>query len=227
MSSEPEKKSSQFWAKPAPITLLGVVVLGLVGSTLYDLLVKPGLTGFGRLILDVLTLGSQRVLDSSYASAALDPTPVTGLLLLQGALIATCIPGFLMVARRMANKEEERLEKKTKDLAEDKLAPALAEELARLKRKFARLRLVFWSVFSLWIIMALVSFAVHNQSILVWRLFNANMATISAVASPNEIAGFRAEFAQMRTKAAYLELTNKMSKFAADRRITLYVIETW
>ncbi len=109
MSNENSTNSkSWFLTKQAPITVIGVLVLGIVGSTLYDLLVKPGLSTFGRFCLDVITLGSQTVKDYAYASAALDPTPVTNLYLLQIIIIAAGFPAARMIERKISTNRKEK-----------------------------------------------------------------------------------------------------------------------
>jgi hypothetical protein len=104
-------KPGQWWSKPAPITIIGVVLLGVLGSILYDLLVKPGLTTGGRVVLKILTLGSATLRDAAYESAALDPTPVTGLLLLYiPVMVALGIPLFLF-GQRKGRKRRGKLKK--------------------------------------------------------------------------------------------------------------------
>jgi 4-amino-4-deoxy-L-arabinose transferase-like glycosyltransferase len=227
MESKAPIKPASIWAKPAPITLLGVVILGIVGSTLYDLIVKPGLTGVGRLVLNVLTLGSQRLLDSVYAAASLDPTPVTGLLLLQGALLAASLPAVSMFSRRMVERDKERIEERTKDLKADDQQALLKGERDRLKKRLNKLRSLFWLIFLPWLVMAVVAFALHNQSILVWRVFQANLQAIGPVATPQEIAKFRSEFALMNSKADYLAIMEQMTKVARERHAKLIETETW
>ncbi len=227
MQQEPVSSKKSIWSKQAPITIAGVVLLGIIGSTLYDLLVKPGLTKFGRFALDVLTLGSKRLLDSSYASASLDPNPVTGLLLLQGALLAASYPAFVMLGKWVAERERDKIEQRTKDLPEGDVNAAIERERDRLSKKVKRLTLSFWIMFLPWILMAVLAFSVHNQSVLVWRVFNANLVIISPKATPVEIAQFRAKFASMKSKSDYVTLSNTMSTLAKERGIELHTVETW
>src|SRR5205807_1241025 len=65
------------------------IILGAIGSGVWDSLAKPGLSRFGRIILNTVTLGSESARDSAYSSAALDPTPIAPLLII---LILSFIP---------------------------------------------------------------------------------------------------------------------------------------
>jgi hypothetical protein len=219
--------SQPFWAKQAPITFVGVILLGLICSTLYDLLVKPGLTGFGRFTLDFLTLGSKQMLDSSYASAALDPNPVTGLLLLQGALLAAFMPAFTLLGKKIGERNRENFEQSIKGLPEDQVVPKLEIERNRLVKRIKRLMISLWILLLPLIVMMLIAFSMHNQSVLVWRVFNANLAIITPVAAPKQIAEFKAMFAQMKSKEEYVLLTSQMTNFAAQHGVQLHAVETW
>ena len=71
-----------FLSKKAPLTLLGVFLLGIAVSALYDLIIKPGLNGISRVAFDTVTFSSQRIKDYSFSTAALDPTAIPSILLL-------------------------------------------------------------------------------------------------------------------------------------------------
>src|SRR2546427_8335681 len=57
------------------------IILGIIGSGLWDMVVKPGVTGFGRFTLSLFTLGSVTLRNAAYSSAALDPTPLPALMI--------------------------------------------------------------------------------------------------------------------------------------------------
>ncbi|PYS27914.1 MAG: hypothetical protein DMF75_19615 [Acidobacteria bacterium] len=75
-TTPPGKKRRIAWV------VLGTVILGAVGSGLWDLLMKPGVSRFGRLFLGIITFGSKTLRDSAYSSAALDPTSLPALVIL-------------------------------------------------------------------------------------------------------------------------------------------------
>ena len=63
-----DRRKSVVWA------ILGAIILGAIGSGLWDMLAKPGLGTVGRLLLNIVTLGSKTIRDAAYSSAALNPT---------------------------------------------------------------------------------------------------------------------------------------------------------
>jgi hypothetical protein len=79
---------------PAPTTIFGLLVFGIVTFIVTDLLLRPGLSAAGRVLLNIITFGSSAVRDATYATAALDPTPLpalSGLSLLSGGLCGTVV----------------------------------------------------------------------------------------------------------------------------------------
>src|SRR5205814_206691 len=93
-------------------TILGVIVLIVGVSLLYDFLVKPGITNVGRFLLDVITLGSKSIRDSAYSSAALNPTPLSALIILFGVFYASLMLAGSLSGRKAGMKSGEREAKK-------------------------------------------------------------------------------------------------------------------
>src|SRR2546423_480145 len=71
-----DRRKSVVWA------ILGAIILGAIGSGLWDMLAKPGLGTVGRLLLNIVTLGSKTIRDAAYSSAALNPTALPSLIFL-------------------------------------------------------------------------------------------------------------------------------------------------
>ena len=227
MSSESPDKASRFWTKPAPLTIVGVVLLGIVGSTLYDLLVKPGLSSFGRFCLDVVTLGSATARNAAYSSAALDPTPVTSLYILQIIILLGFLPAARMVERTLFRTREREFESRIENVVPEQRKELIAGEIGRLKRKLRFLTRFFWVVFIVWVGMAVVAFAIHNQSVVIWRAFHANLEIISPVTTESEAKQLRASFASMQNSSDYQVLRKRMEDIAEGHRLKLRSIETW
>ena len=185
IENRPKADSQPFWMRRAPITVVGVILLGIVGSTVYDLLVKPGITSFGRFILDIITLGSTTLRNAAYSSAALDPTPVTSLVLLQAGLFVVAFPAVRLIARARNDREKEMIRKKLENAVEGEKD---AQEPERLKRKIRKLKIFFWAIFIPWWIVLFVAFAVHNQSVVVWRAFNVNLTILAPQITPDQKA---------------------------------------
>lgn len=228
-----EKKSDDakpLWLKQAPITIVGVLVLGIVGSTLYDLLVKPGLTSAGRQILDAITFGSVTLKNAAYSSAAIDPTPVTSLVLLQAALAVATLPAIGLVVQSIVKREIDvlkRMSNEENNLGNSEIKQRLELKQNQIAKKLRVLVWLFWLIFLPWISVVLVAFSVHNQSVLVWRAFNANMAILEPHVTREEVLALRAKYAQMETGDAYKAIQDEMSLLANERGAKLKSIQTW
>jgi hypothetical protein len=222
-----KEKAPFFWLRQAPITIVGVLILGIIGSTLYDLLVKPGLTSFGRFVLNVVTLGSTTLKNAAYSSAALDPTPISALVLLQAALFLVTLPATRLLARSLANRDTDELEKKLNDAPKGEKKQKLTVELSRLKRKLKIMTLAFWTIFLPTYLALLVAFSVHNQSVIVWRAFNANLAILGPQITVDERLTLHSMFASMETGNDYKVIQARMKKLAESKGMKLKSIETW
>lgn len=223
-----ENNTSQpFWLRQAPITILGVLLLGIIGSSLYDLLVKPGLTNFGRFVLDAVTLGSVTVKDAAYSSAAMNPTPVSALVLLQAGLFLTTLPALSILGRTIARRETNTIEFKLEKAYEEERKEKILEEMNKLTKKLRKLRLAFWLLFVPWFFALAIGFSVHNQSVLVWRAFNVNLAILGSQITTDERLMLQSQFAKMNTGDDYKKIREHMSKLADSRGVKLKTIETW
>ena len=104
-------------------------------------MVKPGITKVGRLILDIFTLGSIALKDAAYSSAALDPTSLSGLALLQLGIVILTIPSIdVYIRTKMIRRND--LDNET-DIEKEKIV----SELNVLERKIKILEISFWVVF--------------------------------------------------------------------------------
>lgn len=227
MSTEKEVHNNKFWLRQAPITIVGVLILGIIGSTLYDLLVKPGLTNFGRFILDAITLGSESLKNAAYSSAALDPTPISGLVLLQVALVVASIPATRLIAASIFRRDKEAIQKKIDALSDEERKSELEDELDLLRSRYLVYRKIFWFIFVPWFIVLYVAFAVHNQSVVIWRTFNTNMAILRPYLSEQEFFTLRSRFSSMETGNEYKEIHHDMTQIASEKGTKLKQIETW
>ena len=215
-----------FWMRQAPITIVGVLLLGIVGSTVYDLLVKPGITSFGRFILDVISLGSSTLRDASYSSAALDPTPVSALVMLQAGLVVAAFPAIRDIIQARNSRELATVREKIKQAGEDK-KDSLEKEVGRIKKKVLKLKIFFWVIFIPWWAGLFVAFAVHNQSVVIWRVFNSNLAILAPHISSDKKAQLLAQFAAMESSSDYQSLMSQMRDLAKADSVKLRAIETW
>lgn len=211
VESEPEpdqgrtNKSASWWTELTPRAIVAALILAVVGSLLYDLIVKPGVSSAGRAMLNGLTFGSQALADSIYASASLNPTPVTALILLlalQGAFAgAALFPPFL---------------------------------LGLLKRRRAGTRSAMfkwgkWGIFALNLTIVLITFVgvlLHSAAVGVWRSTQANLTMLGPEVSPQQLDRLRADFAAAQTEADFVNFQNSLERLARKANIELRSVAT-
>lgn len=151
MNSDDEKQSKWLWPRRVPLTIVGALILAIVSNILYDLLVKPGLSSFGRLFLTILTLGSETLRNSAYSSAALDPTPVTGLMILLAALLFVSLPSAGIAGRVIANwiadREEKTTKSQIKSTTTEEREAIRTKEMSRLRKKIRVLKVAVGALY--------------------------------------------------------------------------------
>lgn len=197
-----------FLSRKAPITIIGVLLFGVVGSALYDFLVKPGINIFAETLFNVLTLGSQQVKDYSFNTSALDPTSIPALiLLLSVATMAMWIPLERIVLRKIESRMRLRNTNKTKTF------------------------ILKWAVLPTLLVvhigMIFVPLNIFNQAVLVWRTFNANIAIISPFVDDQKIKILKAKFASMHTSSDYQKIRAELEAIADAKHVQLREEEPW
>lgn len=203
-------EDDRFFAfRRAPVTIAGVVFLGVSASALYDLLLKPGINGGARVLFDALTLGSQQIKDYSFNTAALDPTSLPSLTL----LIFLAVFVFLLPF------------KKVFDHALIKLLGNPREASKRKKRVVLLVVLPILTVMDLFLIF--VPLNIVNQSVLTWRAFHANLAIISPHIDEAQRSELEAQFAAMKTEEDYREIEKHLSTLGQPNQVTLRSESPW
>ena len=194
--------NKKFNAK-APSTLFGIIIIGIIVSLLYDLVVKPGLSQFGRIILNAITFGSTTIRDYAYSQAALDPTSVSALILL---LFIMLTPLSMLVSSKIVSIIKARI-----NSDEQQQKSSITKKLIQY-------------VFPL---ILLIMFSVHNQSIAIWRTFNANINIITPYISEKDKSLLVSQFSAMVKKSEYEKIHIKFSDAATKNNLILKDISLW
>lgn len=179
--------------------ILGTIVLGAIGSGLWDLVFKPGFGGFSRWIL-----GLSSVLDDAvFSTAALDPTPLPALIILilfgilPVGLMGTTL-GYLFMKK--IGKSRKR-------------SP---------KRRAGNVSVALLLAFSL-LFCAGSFFAVQvtNNSIFVWRVFQRNLDICAVYCDGTHIARIRADFRRMTNRSDFRAIQTTLNKIADENKVML------
>ncbi|MFL1583698.1 hypothetical protein NKZ05_04320 [Stutzerimonas stutzeri] len=195
--------------KRAPITIIGVVLLGIAGSALYDLFVKPGINIISKALFYFFTFGSQQVKDYSFKTAALDPTSLPSVIVLI-ALVSFVINIPLRTFIRARAQKADDVKKE-------------ANKSISLVRR--RIVLLFVLIFNVAIVF--VPFNVFNQAVVAWRVFNSNLAILAPEVAQQDILKFKAEFASMESERDYRVLEDKLERVAQSKKLNLRAERPW
>ncbi|MBD9599233.1 hypothetical protein IB252_05200 [Pseudomonas sp. PDM10] len=219
-----EKFLGMFKTK-APITIIGVIVIGVIGSAIYDAIVKPGFGVVSKFLFSVFTLGSQRMKDSAYSNAALDPSSLPSLMLLMFLIIGMVV--FVSFNTASSEMRRRRLDRGRQggDQSECRNGPTEKKPITKVKLQVA----IYTSRFSavIFLIFAYVMISTTNQSILVWRIYNANLAIIAPYTQSDQLLGIKSAFAKMRTEKEFLELYQVMKEISVKNNIELRQDVVW
>ena len=190
-------------------TIVATIFLGAVGSGIWELMFRPGLSTAGALLASISTRFESEV----YSTAALDPTPVPGLIL----LLMVCSLPFLaaimllmvafvdpVIVRMVAKSKKKMLEGATTKEHRFRL-------LSRRRKAVALIAATMLFGFGA---ISYVGYTLENEATIVWRTFNANFEVVAAHQTEPENKGLRAQFRQMKNKADFERLQTQMNQAA-------------
>jgi len=208
-------------ARRASRIVIGVIlaiILGTVGSGLWDLLFKPGIGTCGRYITGI----SSYIDNAVFTSAALDPLPLSSLIIilllattpLLGALYFVFlgfikIPFEVLMHRKLACSNE------------------TTEAHIRRLRKWLRLTAMLGVLLSVLVFSAgYTAFAVLNEAVLVWRTFNKNIDICAPFMSAEQHSSALASFRSMSTRTDFDNVKSTLNDLATQHSIVLKWYDT-
>lgn len=214
-------KFLEMFKTKAPITIIGVIVIGVIGSAIYDAIVKPGFGVVSKFLFGVFTLGSQRMKDSTYSNAALDPSSLPSLMILMLMIMGMAI---FVVGKSVSSEIYKR--RLDRDFESDgERGVTRGRVTSKNKRRIA----IYASRFSavIFLIMSYIMISTTNQSILVWRVYNANLEIITPYMQQDQVLSVRAAFAKIRTEKEFVDLYQVMNDVAVKNSIELRKDVSW
>jgi hypothetical protein len=206
-----------------PISLLGVLFIGIITNTIYDLVIKPSLLDLGNFTLRLITLGSAKVQDSIYISAALDPTATTSLKLYFWVVLLALIPMFYWINK--ITSQSQKIQKNSSELIEEIGAENIKEKIKSLERTLFKLQIFGLILGFVFFITTLTSFLVQSQAVNIWRTFNANLTILSPFLSAEKLIKFKADFCSMQNKNDFVTLKNKIQTEAKTLKIEIHSMD--
>jgi len=186
---------------------LGTLILGAIGSGIWEILFRPGLSRVGSFIVSI----SGKANEAVYQNAALDPTPIASLFLL---LLTIYIP--MIFAMWFLYKGFFSLKKRNNKF--------VIYDSKKLEKAKISLKIVAISGFIFNIIIfsfSVYAFSLENKSVLVWRTFHKNAEICNQYLSVTEQEQVLASFRKMKNRADFDLIATKLSKIASAHKIYL------
>jgi len=207
------------------LTIVGALVVGALGSGLWEILFKPTLNGLSSFLLSVATLGIQSVRDSLYLEAAKGQLDRAGIFASFLTTMFMC-SSFALVSMFTLTWTGRTLHRATRDFNLVQAAKLLSEDSAiyRLRRLVRLFRIAFILLIgsialitgTSWItliretyIMNTVAYLQQSQTIVGPFLTDRERATIAS------------EVAQMKSRADFDVMVSRLSKIAEENKVKL------
>lgn len=233
----PKPQNGWYWRHPV-VVLFGTIVVGALGSGLWDIGVKPSLTWVLRSLLDIVTLGSSTIKDSAYAAAALDQTAAPSAYVYQMLISFLWSPLALFLAwefgftpervRRLILRNSAA--RSPDDNSTDRRIACLElqTEQSEARRKSLRhLRRILLVVLGLLIGYVTARALVHNQSLLIWRSFQADMKMCAPYLTDSEEEKLQSDYSAMKSKADFLRVLKPLQNLAQQHELRLHSENLW
>jgi hypothetical protein len=197
--------------------IIGTIVLGAVGSGVWELIFSPTFTWLGRGLLTLVTLGLDSVSDSIYVDVAKGHHERPSLIV-YGFLVTLILvaPVFMAINSRQWRV---RLRKQIKDRTLEELARE-SDSLAR-KQKFLIYAMILLSSF---IYVRGLMYSYTNAAV---THFNQCLAIVLPYISAEEERRIQSEFARISSKQDYTALLGKIQLRAASANVQLPAFSIW
>jgi len=200
--------------KTIAITVAGTLLLGAFGSGLWDLVFKPGIGSVGQLALELFSYMDKAV----FASAALDPQPISGLIFLLLALNIPYTFGLVFIFRGFIRfRLNQHLDQKFKPRAHEHKLEAQTRSHRFVQVVAGTCAVVCLAVF----ILGYLLFSVVNKATLVWRTFHCNLEICAPHITQSVVAETRAKFRSMKSRTDFNNIQTFLNDVAYKHGITL------
>ncbi|MFO1004252.1 MAG: hypothetical protein U0936_28365 [Planctomycetaceae bacterium] len=226
------------WKHPIAI-LLGTILVGAIGSGLWDICAKPVLFGSARFMLDLVTFGSTAVKDSAYADAALDQTAMMSSQLYLNATSILCMPFLFMLALEFG-----LTPRRIRGLLAGPVSPpdrlnecTLEERLARLERsgvltdaqrhRLRRIRRTLIVMMGLTLGYLITSTMIKVQSLQIWRTFHADLRMCAPYMDSEQEELLLSKYTTIKSKADFGSVIDELQVVATAHGLILHSNNLW
>jgi len=215
MTNQDNRTDNNFGRRATRIAMwvLASIILGAIGSGIWDILFKPGISSAGQFITGL----SSYLDDAVFTTAALNPLPIPSLIII---ILLSMIPllgcmvfldiGFIRIP--LENFMRKKFAKKNEN----------EEEYTKRNVRILRFVASFGLIFSILIFFAVkTSITVLNEATLVWRQFYRNIEISAPYMTSDEYIKTIALFRSMKTRNDFVHIQNKLNAIAASHNTTI------
>lgn len=213
---------TEYLAEHWVLSIVVTILLGAVGSGLWEAALKPLTRKIGGVIFMVITFGAKRARDGVYRQAAMGHHELPSLYILLivlcigiASLVATQLRLYVVVyapevaEQLLSNCEEDRLDKQAecvREAVKKNVMPTL--QIASLVAIFAAV-VIFYR------------FVTINRTNLVTTYYEQCLKAVRPLLSESEALIIEQQYALMTTKEDYLAILDKLEVTAAANKMTL------
>jgi hypothetical protein len=212
-------------------TIVGTLLLGALGSGLWDLALHPAAQWCGTAILTVATLGSSAIKDDNFREAARGLHEASSLqlfwLLVLG-LSAFC-SGFLGYAsgKQNASKESPKLLERYEKLDDATRLPILKNDILALKKKLYAVKLALVAFGFLVSSILFINYLKLLQANNAYIFFTQSMSICRPYIDDQQARMLNSRFASVTGKPDYIAVTEELRRIAASNQRKLPDFKPW
>jgi hypothetical protein len=206
------------------LALLGMILVGALGSGLWSLL-QPPAGSAARFLLSAATLGLESIRDKVYSDAAMGHHELSSLMILllfSGFLAA--IPISLPLAFYF---RKSLLPWLLRPKANDTDSHSSRSIILRYNKRRRIVRFISLAIMCFCVSCISVQSAIVNQQNLIYTYYTQNVTIIRPYITENDFHTFNARYARMKTKHEYIELIQAIEHIGDQNGISLERRETW
>jgi hypothetical protein len=207
-------KSRKFWAAIVASLILKEIITRL------SVLTSAGALRLWGKALYIITLGSARVRDAPYASAALNPYPVPPLMVLVFLLCAFITFNFRMLTRAFVHIVEEYLEKKNEN---KNIGSKIFSSKLKIEALVLSVSTIYIGAFCLLLI---IPVGVENEAVAARRIYEADRDIVAPYLTSSQLIQLQSDFAQIETKSQYKAFMGRLSIVAKEHQVRIHEV-TW
>ncbi len=211
--------------KKVVVGAAATILLGSVGSGLWEVALRPAGQWAVRSLLTVITLGSSAVKDDVYREAAKGLHETSALEVLSLAILFQGLALFLFAGRHFAEKsasrEVQRIKDRLSDLQNEAKIELLEGVIAKLDRRVTRAMVLALVLGLLCVGYQFTGLLVQQEANLAFTYFRQSLTACRPYVDDREARALEARFALIRERADYIAIIDDLQRTAAANHLEL------